>query len=140
MYQNNDIVIASLLFTALAPGLILDVDLTRTRFSLKSLKKVVQVSTGKTSITSVLTHSLVYALILSQVRTFLGLSNVKLNNIIVPTVLSAVLSPGMLLTVEPSKMKLGLMSGKTSVESVLVHTAVFAILFSSLKRTFPEFY
>lgn len=127
----------ALLFVALAPGLLLDVDVSRVQ---KGLGKVVKVGTMKTYVGAVFTHAVVYALLLDQLRKLLGKVDTKMSNVIMPTVLSVVLSPGMLLTVEPSKMKVGFMDGKTSVESVLVHAVVLAVVYGGLRQSFPDVY
>ena len=60
-------------------------------------------------------------------------------NVVVPVVLFVLLSPGLLLTIPPLSRGL-LTSGQTSVMAVLVHAVVFALVYSFLRRTFPQYY
>ena len=60
-------------------------------------------------------------------------------NIIIPTLLYVILSPGFLLTLPP--MSKGIfMSGQTSAMAVAVHAAVFAAIYYGLRQTFPQYY
>jgi hypothetical protein len=65
--------------------------------------------------------------------------NKELTNILVPTLLFIILSPGLLLTIPPQDKGL-FMSGQTSVTSILVHAVVFAILFYALRTFFSQYY
>ena len=60
-------------------------------------------------------------------------------NVIVPVILFVLLSPGLLLTIPPVSRGL-FMSCETSTLAIIVHAVVFAIVYSFLRRTFPEYY
>jgi hypothetical protein len=60
-------------------------------------------------------------------------------NVIVPVILFVLLSPGLLLTIPPSSRGL-LLSGQTSTIAIIVHAIVFAIVYSFLRKTFPQYY
>jgi len=52
-------------------------------------------------------------------------------NIIVPVILFVLLSPGVLLSIP---------AGSPRMTQVLVHAAVFAVVYWFLRRTFPQYY
>ena len=114
------------LFALLSPGLLLQIPDTRSLF------------TGKTSINAVLVHAMVFMLAYRTIARFMNII-LEPADLVVPTVLFLLLSPGMLLTIPPGKAGL-FMSGQTSIESILTHTIVFAIVFAFLRKTFPRFY
>ena len=60
-------------------------------------------------------------------------------NIIVPTILFILLSPGMILTVPPGDNGV-LASGQTSITAVVVQAVLFALLYLSLRVVFPSYY
>lgn len=60
-------------------------------------------------------------------------------NLVVPTVLFNLLSPGNLLTIPPTKMRL-LFSGMTSRTAIAVHTVVFALVYSFLRTKYSNLY
>lgn len=60
-------------------------------------------------------------------------------NVVVPVVLFVLLSPGLLLTLPPLSRGV-LTSGQTSTTAILVHGVVFALVYSFLRRTFPQYY
>jgi Protein of unknown function (DUF3339) len=60
-------------------------------------------------------------------------------NVLVPVILFILLSPGVLLTLPPLSKGV-LMSGQTSVTAVIVHAVVFAVVYSYLRATFPQYY
>lgn len=82
----------------------------------------------------VLVHGLVFMLVYRIVAKLL---NVILEpmDLVVPTVLFLLLSPGILLTLPPTKN-----GSFTSLEAVLTHSLVFAMLFALLRKLFPQFY
>ena len=114
----------ALLFAALSPGVILQ------------LPDSTKLSTGSTSRQSVLFHALVFIIVYKIAAKVMGLS-IKQTDLLVPAVLFIILSPGMLLQLPDTTT---LMSGRTSIQSVLVHTIVFAIAFAFLRVSFPQFY
>jgi len=120
------------LFTLLSPGLLLQLP-DKIPFTDK-----VAFSTMKTSQQAVLFHALVFLIVYRLVANVMGVA-LKPADLIVPTVLFILLSPGMLLTIPPGAKGL-YMSGETSLQSILVHTLVFAIVFAFLRKTFPQVY
>jgi len=57
--------------------------------------------------------------------------------VLVPVLLFIVLSPGILVTIPPTKQGL-LMSRETSVYAVLAHAVLFGFIYMGLKTTFPK--
>ena len=108
----------SALFLLLTPGLLLQLPDTTKLFTMK------------TSQNSVLFHALVFMLAYRVVSKLMKLTLTPAD-LVVPTVLFVLLSPGMFLTV-PGK--------GPRINAVLVHTLVFAIVFAFLRKTFPQFY
>ena len=123
---NNKVCTPAALFLLLSPGFVLQLPDTTKLFTMK------------TSLSSVLFHALVFMIVYRLVAKMM---NVVLTqaDLIVPTVLFILLSPGVALTLPPGKGGL-LRAGETSLEAVLSHTLVFAVLFALLRRTFPQFY
>jgi hypothetical protein len=62
--------------------------------------------------------------------------NVTTADIIVPSVLLILLTPGVILTLPPGEF----FSGKTGPLPLTVHTLVFAVVYASLRGTFPQYY
>tara|TARA_R110002074_G_scaffold8841_4_gene35788 strand:- start:1609 stop:1998 length:390 start_codon:yes stop_codon:yes gene_type:complete len=119
--------IPTALFALLSPGLLLELP-KRANFLL----------TGHTSRQAVLFHALVFLIIYKLVARLYGIA-LRPTDLVIPTVLFMLLSPGMLLTIPPSSGGL-FMSGQTSVASVLAHSVVFAVVFAFLRKTFPQYY
>jgi hypothetical protein len=63
----------------------------------------------------------------------------KPTDLIVPAVLFLLLTPGVLLTIPPGSRGV-FMSGQTSVAAIAVHALVFALVFSTLRGQFPQYY
>jgi|DEB0MinimDraft_10_1074344.scaffolds.fasta_scaffold45633_2 hypothetical protein len=120
------------LFALLSPGLLLQLP-DKIPFMTKAA-----FSTMKTSQQAVLFHALVFLIVYRVIANVMGVA-LKPADLIVPTVLFILLSPGMLLTIPPGAKGL-YMSGETSLQSILVHTLVFAIVFAFLRKTFPQVY
>ena len=96
---------------------------------------------GRLSLTvqmSVFFHALVFFLVYSMVAKAMGLVLTQ-TDLLVTTSLFLLLSPGLLLTLPPGSKGV-YMSGETSVESVMIHAIVFAVIFALLRRQFPQFY
>lgn len=125
--------IPATLFLLLSPGLLLNV---RPEAGLNSLKP--NFLSQKTSLSAVLTHALVFNIAVFSMLKMMGVS-MKKTDLLVPTILFVMLSPGMLLTIPPGSGGL-LTSGQTSLNSMLVHTIVFAIVYALLRANFPQFY
>ena len=114
------------LFMLLSPGFLLQLPDTQ------------NVATLKTSTQSVLFHALVFMLVYRVVARMMNLVLVP-TDLLVPTVLFILLSPGMLLTLPPGPKGV-FQSGTTSLNAIMVHTLVFAVVFAFLRKTFPQFY
>jgi hypothetical protein len=92
----------------------------------------------KTGTPAVFFHALVFFLVYSLIAKAMGLVLTR-NDLIVSTALFLMLSPGLLLTLPPGSGGV-LRSGQTSLNAVLVHSVVFAVVFALLRRQFPQFY
>ena len=124
------------LFALLSPGMVLQLPDVVPMVNTKKLAN--GLFTGNTSPDAVFFHALVFMVVFKLVARFMNLS-LKPTDVLIPTALFILLSPGMFLTL-PSNSKNVLMTGKTSVQSVLVHAVVFAILYACLRKNFPQFY
>lgn len=124
------------LFALLSPGMVLQLPDVVPMVNTKKLAN--GLFTGKTSPDAVFFHALVFMVAFKLVARFMNLS-LKPTDVLIPTALFILLSPGMFLTL-PSNSKNVLMTGQTSVQSVLVHAVVFAILYACLRKNFPQFY
>lgn len=124
---SKSVLIPSLLFLALSPGLLLQ------------LPDSMKLNTMATSRRSVLLHSLVLMLAIFLMFKFVTKTSFKQTDLVIPAILFIVLSPGMLLNIPPIGGKL-FMSGRTSIPSILVHTLVFAVLYGFLRASFPSAY
>ena len=116
--MSEKVLIPALLFTVLSPGI----------FSSKMT----------TSAQAVGLHALLFIASYWAIAKALGIKIVK-TDLIVPTVLFLLLSPGILLTIPPGGKGL-FMSGETSLAAILAHTLVFAVIFVLLRNKFPQFY
>lgn len=124
---TRKVAIPAALFVALSPGLLLTTD-----------GKSVNFTNGKTNQMAIFFHALVFFLVYSLIARVMGLVVTKAD-LLVTTTLFLALSPGLLLTLPPGSGGV-FRSGQTSPQSVLVHALVFAIIFASLRRQFPQFY
>lgn len=122
------------LFAVLSPGLLLQLpDRIPGRNSLAN-----SLRTMKTSNAAVLFHAGVFLVLYNLVARSMGLVLTR-NDLIVTTALFIILSPGLLLTLPPGGGGV-LMSGQTSMQSIILHTLVFAVVFALLRKQFPQFY
>ena len=121
------VAIPTALFALLSPGLVLELP-----------ARLNAVFTAHTSRQAVLFHALVFLILYKLVARVQGVA-LRGMDLVVPTILFILLSPGMLLTLPPSSRGV-FMSGQTSVSAVLVHAMVFAVVFAFLRKTFPEYY
>lgn len=121
------VAIPASLFLALSPGVLLTTSGKNVKFMNRS-----------TSQMAVLFHALVFFLVFSLVARAMNLVLTQ-TDLIVTTALFVILSPGLLLTLPPGSKGV-LMSGETSVAAALVHAIVFALVFASLRKQFPQFY
>jgi len=124
---TQKVAIPAALFIALSPGLLLKTDGSSVSFMNR-----------KTDQMSVFFHALVFFLVYSLLAKALGLVLTQ-TDLVVTTALFVALSPGLLLTLPPGVGGV-FMSGQTSVESVMTHTVVYAVIFALLRRQFPQFY
>ena len=115
------------LFMALSPGLVLQLPDTK------------KLCTMDTSRSSVMFHALVFMLAYRVLASKIFGLVLTPADLIVPTVLFMVLSPGMLLTL-PASSKGPFISGQTSVAAILTHALVFAVIFAFLRKNFPQYY
>jgi hypothetical protein len=123
-FQSPKILIPAALFALLSPGLIL---------SLPSLK----LATGNTSLSTVVIHGLVLALLYwGIVQAGLLKASITKADLFVPMMLFILLSPGVLLELPPGSF----FTGHTNTAAVAVHTVVFAIVFGLLRSKFPQYY
>ena len=92
----------------------------------------------KTSVQDVLLNALIFVAAYAAIARVLGLTLTKAD-LIVPTVLFILLSPGLLLTLPPGSGGV-FRSGQTSLISIISHALVFAVIFALLRRQFPKVY
>lgn len=119
------------LFAVLSPGLLLQLpDRIPGRNSLAN-----SLRTMKTSNAAVLFHAGVFLVLYNLIARSMGLVLTR-NDLIVTTALFIILSPGLLLTLPPGQF----MSGQTSMQAIIMHTLVFAVVFALLRKQFPQFY
>ena len=115
------------LFLALSPGVLL----TTTGKNVKFMNR-------QTSQMAVLFHALVFFLVFSLVARAMNLVLTQ-TDLIVTTSLFMILSPGILLTLPPGSSGV-FTSGQTSLAAAVTHSLVFALVFASLRKQFPQFY
>jgi hypothetical protein len=109
--------VPTILFALLSPGLIFQFPNTNS------------FSTMNTSTQSILFHSLVFLIVYNVVAQLMGVVLTK-TDLIVTTGLFILLSPGMVVGNK----------SRTSIESILVHSVVFACVFALLRKQFPQYY
>lgn len=126
---SSKVAIPSALFLILSPGVFLQLP-----DKIPECDKNAFMS-GKTSKSSVVVHAVVFALLYHLIANKMGLVLVP-NDIIIPTILFMLLSPGMILSL-PSK---NISSGQTNLTSAFIHTLVFAFVFAFLRKSFPQYY
>ena len=124
---THKVAIPAALFLALSPGMVLTTDGSKVKFMNRQTDQM-----------SVFFHALVFFLAYSLVAKAMGIVLTQ-TDLIVTTALFITLSPGLLLTIPQGSGGL-FQSGQTSVESVMIHTVVYAVLFALLRRQFPQFY
>jgi hypothetical protein len=103
----------ALLFALLSPGLIL------------------ALPAGGSLLTKAITHAVVLAVLYYVLAKFVLKVNLTSADLVVPAVLFVMLTPGVLLTIPP---------GSHGPLPVGVHTLVFAVVFATLRSTFPQVY
>ena len=117
--------VPTILFALLSPGLILQLpDKIPGKNSLQN-----SIHTMNTSTQAILFHSLVFLIVYNCVAKLMGVVLTK-TDLIVTTGLFILLSPGMVVGNK----------SHTSIESILVHSVVFACVFALLRKQFPQYY
>ena len=124
---SQKVAIPAALFLSLSPGLLLTNDGSKISFMNR-----------KTGQMAVFFHALVFFLVYSLIAKTMGIVLTK-TDLLVTTALFILLSPGLLLTLPPKSGGV-FGSGQTSIESVLTHAVVYALVFAILRRQFPQFY
>lgn len=124
---SQKVAIPAALFLALSPGILV----TTTGTDLKFMNR-------RTDKMAVFFHALVFFIVYSLIARFMGIVLTK-TDLLVTTALFVALSPGLLLTIPPGSGGI-FQSGQTSIESVVTHSIVFAVVFALLRRQFPQFY
>jgi hypothetical protein len=124
---SQKVAIPAALFLSLSPGLLLTTDGSKVSFMNR-----------KTGQMAVFFHALVFFLVYSLIAKTMGIVLTK-TDLLVTTTLFILLSPGLLLTLPPKSGGV-FGSGQTSIESVLTHAVVYALVFAILRRQFPQFY
>ena len=124
---SQKVAIPAALFLSLSPGLLLTTDGSKISFMNRKPGQM-----------AVFFHALVFFLVYSLIAKTMGIVLTK-TDLLVTTALFILLSPGLLLTLPP---KTGGVfgSGQTSIESVLTHAVVYALVFALLRKQFPQFY
>ena len=124
---SQKVAIPAALFLSLSPGLLLTTDGSKISFMNRKTGQMV-----------VFFHALVFFLVYSLIAKTMGIVLTK-TDLLVTTALFILLSPGLLLTLPPKSGGI-FGSGQTSIESVLTHAVVYALVFAILRRQFPQFY
>jgi|TARA_B110000914_G_C15309874_1_gene375155 hypothetical protein len=124
---THKVAIPAALFLALSPGMVLTTDGSKVKFMNRQTDQM-----------SIFFHALVFFLAYSLVAKAMGIVLTQ-TDLIVTTALFITLSPGLLLTL-PQGSGGVFQSGQTSVESTMIHTIVYAVIFALLRRQFPQFY
>ena len=124
---TQKVAVPAALFLALSPGMVLTTDGSKVKFMNRQTDQM-----------SIFFHALVFFLAYSLVAKAMGIVLTQ-TDLIVTTALFITLSPGLLLTL-PQGSGGVFQSGQTSVESTMIHTIVYAVIFALLRRQFPQFY
>jgi len=119
------------LFAALSPGMLLQIPDKVPFMNANAF------ATMRTSMQAVGVHALVFLIVYKLVAKMQGIV-LKPADLLVPTLLFVLLSPGMLLSIPPQGGYIR--TGQTGVVQVLVHAVVFALLFAFLRKQFPQVY
>ena len=130
--SSPKVVIPSALFALLSPGLLLQLPEKIPFMNANAI------GTMKTSKMSVFFHALVFMIVYKVVAKMRGIV-LKPADLLVPTILFMLLSPGMLLSLPPEGGAL-VRSGNTGYTQIIVHALVFALVFSFLRTAFPTVY
>ena len=129
---NNKICTPAALFLLLTPGFFLQLP------DKVPLRDANALFTMRTSTRAVLFHALVFMIAYRLLAKAMKITLTPAD-LVVPTVLFVILSPGVVLTLPPGKSGF-ITTGETGLDSMLTHTLVFAVVFAILRKTFPQFY
>ena len=124
---SQKVAVPAALFLALSPGVLV----TTTGTNVKFMNR-------QTSQMAVFFHALVFFIVYSLIARIMGLVLTK-TDLLITTAMFIALSPGLLLSIPPGSGGI-FQSGQTSIESVVTHSIVFAVVFALLRRQFPQFY
>jgi len=127
------VIIPSALFALLSPGLLLQLPEKIPFMNANAF------STMKTSKMSVFFHALVFMIVYKIVAKMRGIV-LKPADLLVPTLLFILLSPGVLLSIPGTSGKIFGASTNTGYAQIVVHALVFALVFSFLRSAFPKVY
>ena len=86
---------------------------------------------SKFNMNSILVHSLVFCIAYAIISRIMGMVLTQ-TDLFVTTALFIALTPGVLLTIPPGT--------RGSIDSLVVHTVVYAVLFALLRKNFPRYY
>ena len=86
-----------------------------------------------------ITHAVVLSLVYYVIARLLLKISLRPADIIVPALLFIALTPGVLLTIPPGSRGV-FRSGQTSLIAVGVHTLVYALVFSFMRKSFAKYY
>lgn len=84
-------------------------------------------------------HALVLSLVYYLIAKFVLKVTLRPADLIVPALLFIALTPGVLLTLPPGSRGV-FRSGQSSLIAVGVHTLVFALVFSFMRKSFAKYY
>jgi hypothetical protein len=88
---------------------------------------------------AVITRALVLAIVHWVIAKFIIKTSLTTADLIVPSVLFILLTPGVLLTIPPGSGGL-FMSGQTSKAAAGVHSLVYAVVFATMRTMFSKYY
>jgi len=120
--NSRKVIIPAVLFAALSPGVLLQLP-----DKIPGINKN-SISTSKSSRNSVIVHAIVFAILYRIIAQMNGMV-LQPADILIPTLLFVLLSPGMILKL-----------GQNHITSVLIHTIVFMVIFAFLRKQFPQYY
>lgn len=131
--SSPKVIIPSALFALLSPGLLLQLPEKIPFMNSNAF------ATMRTSKMSVFFHALVFIIVYKIVAKLRGIM-LKPADLLVPTLLFILLSPGFLLNIPAINGKIFGASTNTGYAQIVVHALVFAIVFSFLRSAFPTVY
>jgi hypothetical protein len=108
------------------------IDITAPKISIPTALFIIMSSVHKNS---VYIRAALFAIIYRLIAYYQGIILLPAD-LIVPTALFMLLSPGIIFTLPSSKIA----SGETNLTAILIHAFVFAIVFAFLRKSFPQYY